>query len=79
RAFPNPTSGTLHVRGKGNKEHAVQLRLFNALGALVTQQQFPAGEALILTEMDLGQLTPGIYFLKIDSGPEMITQRIIKQ
>lgn len=65
--YPNPVIDRLFV----NAENLQMVEVFNQMGQLV----FSSKEA----EIDLQQLSEGVYLVRIVSGEGMITKRIVKQ
>jgi hypothetical protein len=67
--FPNPASSVLSIRGD------VEIRkveVINMLGAVVLSQNAGAADLRV----DVSQIKPGIYFLRLDAGTETITRKI---
>ena len=65
--YPNPVIDRLFVKA----ENLQMVEVFNQVGQLV----FSSKEA----EIDLQQLSEGVYLVRIVSGEGMITKRIVKQ
>ena len=65
--YPNPVIDRLFVKA----ENLQMVEVFNQMGQLV----FSSKEA----EIDLQQLSEGVYLVRIVSGEGMITKRIVKQ
>lgn len=66
--FPNPVISTLTIRTTLDLD---SVEIFNALGKLVKKSK--------TQEINVSELTSGLYFIKITSGNAMITKRIIKR
>jgi hypothetical protein len=73
-AYPNPSSGlfrlTLFPEPKGN----VEIKVFDARGALVTTLQ--AGEGPERT-IDLGRLPKGMYILQVQSEGMLLYEKLL--
>jgi PKD repeat protein len=67
--FPTVVDQKLFVRGVSNNTTA---RIYDALGALISEQK------ISYNELNLSELTTGVYFLKVD-GHLMEVKRFIKQ
>lgn len=67
--YPNPVRGSLHLKSQSPEPQ--QLRLYNLRGQLLQEITLCKGE----TELDLGTLSPGLYFLK---GKGMQSRRFMK-
>lgn len=74
QVFPNPTNDqvTLSLPGAQLKE----LSVYDQTGRLMLQQKLDFGE---WGEVSLGQLPPGIYWLKVVTDNGVISQKISKQ
>jgi Secretion system C-terminal sorting domain len=74
--FPNPTLRYLKVNTTEILPNAT-LKIYTTSGQLVseiidTKKMFPI-------EIDLGDLTPGIYILKIESNGMILSERFVKK
>ncbi|MFN2395729.1 MAG: choice-of-anchor J domain-containing protein [Bacteroidales bacterium] len=70
RLYPNPASKTLYVEGL-NPQAKVQI--FNIVGVLVSNQYLLSGS------LDVSNLSPGVYFLKVEKGGDFLLERFVKQ
>ena len=70
-AFPNPTTGIINLDLENNPSG--QIQIFNGQGNQVISKLHPSNE-----EIDLSNLTSGIYFLRFNNGAEIHQSRIIK-
>jgi hypothetical protein len=66
--FPNPTSSLLNIEMKENST----IKIINLLGEIITIQQLAIG----INILDLGYLTPGVYFIQSEQG---LTHKFIKE
>lgn len=74
---PNPNNGRFLLNGKFTPATTkVAVSVMNALGQSVYTNQFN-GEASVQKELDLSQLTPGIYFLNVQTADSQITKRLV--
>ncbi len=75
--YPNPASSILHVLAKFNStRERVSLELFNSLG----QEKYTCevkNVSLLNEQLDVSKLSPGIYFLMIQSGDIAISKKIV--
>ncbi len=67
RIYPNPAQSYIHVEGLENAKY----QILNVAGVLLKQTQS--------ADLDIGDLAPGCYILRIDTGTEVITKKIIKR
>ena len=67
--YPNPVSGTLYV-DCGNAEYSYQL--YNGMGQVVAN-----GNARGTAQINVNDLTQGIYFLRLTSGTQVIIEKVV--
>jgi PKD repeat protein len=70
--YPNPANDVLHVVLE--EDESVELQLINTSGQLLLQHELTNGRESI----DISQLDPGIYIIRINTDDEVFTQKIIK-
>lgn len=76
--YPNPAYNTLHVEATLSGT-ALQLQLVNGLGMVMKEIQ--VSKALnehYATQIDISDLGPGVYFMKVQSGDDAVTKKIVK-
>lgn len=71
-AYPNPVQNELHVSAE---QPITNVSVFNTLGQQVLAKTINANDA----NLDVSALHAGTYFVKIESGNEMQTVKVIKQ
>lgn len=74
RIYPNPSSGIVQVQTSKPMENC-QVTISNALGQVV--RQFDTYFNTVL-EMDLGNMSTGIYIIKIESETQKVVGKMIK-
>lgn len=74
--FPNPVENTLNVSFNVNIAGEVKITLYNALGQQIKTYDDNLNSNL---ELDMVDLTTGIYFLKIENSSSSVTKRFIKK
>lgn len=75
-AYPNPTSGTIRLVIKSSEYDNMWFRLYDINGLLLQDKKIEARE----TEINMGNLTPAIYFLKVTKNKlELKTFKIVKK
>ena len=72
KVFPNPVSDFLQVKYEGSEE--LQIEIFNLSGHNFQSITSRNGD----TNIDLQNLVPGNYYVKISAGNKMTIQKIIK-
>ncbi|GAA0712722.1 T9SS type A sorting domain-containing protein [Aquimarina litoralis] len=71
--FPNPVTGdVLNITSKSGK--SITCRVFNVLGKTVLFKVITTRE-----QLDISALPPGVYVLKIKSGKEIFSKKLIRQ
>ncbi len=72
KLFPNPAFSEVILEGY---EHPpVWVQLYDAQGRLIQSMMSEAAS----TKLDVSQITPGLYFVKVMTGPACSTGRLIK-
>lgn len=71
--YPNPTNGELFI--KHNFSNTFELKLFSITGNLLLRENIPAGKKDF--HMDLSNFTSGMYFLVMNDGEILISEKII--
>lgn len=78
--YPNPSKGDLTIISKGLTPGATQLfEVYDLCGKLVAQKKVEAGGNTTTTELQLQDLSPGIYMLKGTQGENTSFQKLIIQ
>lgn len=72
---PNPVQDKLHVQLSGEAQGKVTVEVFNAMGELQTQTNACGSEF----EIDMNNLNSGAYVVRVISGDNVHTERIIKK
>ncbi|QNE38099.1 T9SS type A sorting domain-containing protein [Hymenobacter sp. NBH84] len=75
-AYPNPTSGLLHIDLRSSKAHQAQATVINSLGQSVLTRTLSTKQP---DELDMATLAAGIYTLKLDLDGETAVKRISVQ
>ena len=72
KMFPNPTNGSSIFFSI--KEDA-KIKVYNLLGKLVLQKEINLNN----NEINISRLNSGIYIVKVSSGDQFITKKLIKK
>ncbi len=75
--YPNPASGRLFVELQGVLFDDLEVKLFTVSGSQVLTNSRILSRSNELIEIDLEDLTQGIYLLKISNDDEVITKNIL--
>jgi hypothetical protein len=74
---PNPASGPFAVEYSLGRPSRVTLRVVDVAGRIAARldqsERSPGTHRLTLTQ----DLPPGVYFLKLDAGPESTVRRVV--
>lgn len=75
--FPNPTSGSITIKGKREFRKPVRIQLYNLAGVLLKEQTSFRNEFTA----DLSQFLPGVYIMKLynGNGQEVQIVKIVRQ
>ena len=72
KVYPNPVNDILFVSSENNID---RLSVFNMQGSkLIERTELQTG----IVRIDLNEFKPGIYIVKIESGSNLITKKVIK-
>lgn len=75
--YPNPATDKINLTLKSSVTAGFSISILNLAGAEVIAKAFQAGkESLVI---DISDLSPGLYFLRIASGQALQTLRFIRQ
>lgn len=77
KLFPNPTTGRLQLQWEAPLEGQVTLRILDARGAEVQQQQY-AGQQL-QHQLDLNGLPTGLYLVELQNQGGKAIYRVLKE
>ena len=74
-AYPNPFNSTLRVR-YSTPDNAF-LRMFSANGELVREMRMSGEPRLMTAAIDYSNFPPGLYFLKLEAGQQVLVRKIV--
>ena len=74
--FPNPTKGQINIRFEGFEDQSGTLTIYNKLGQRILTEQINNMQ-FNSRQLNLGDLTPGTYFLEIQSKGFKQSKRFI--
>ncbi|MCX8079879.1 MAG: T9SS type A sorting domain-containing protein [Bacteroidia bacterium] len=76
-AYPNPAQNFINVVTQMNKEGQGEISLYNLIGQVIYSEKtsFNVGENT--NQVPVSNLTRGVYFLKIKSGNDEVTHKVI--
>ena len=73
--IPNPNQGLFEIKFKESLIQSTKIQIFNSLGKLIKSQTINQGVENI--EINLQELSTGIYYLKYNFENKIITQKFI--
>jgi trimeric autotransporter adhesin len=73
-SHPNPFENTIHLKVSGNDGEKFSLNVIRSSGESVLNEEFRCNEEYLLGST----WSPGLYILKVRTGNEMITTKVIK-
>jgi Cu/Zn superoxide dismutase len=76
--YPNPSSGIVNVQIESSTSVPVQILVYDMLGKEVSAQMNKLNAGSNLLNLNISNLENGIYFIRIQSDKQVITQKIIK-
>lgn len=81
--FPNPSQGAFNLSAlgvPGNDSHTANISVYNTLGSIVYESMAGIADGNISEQIDLGNISGGLYFIRIVSGSWSCVREIdIKQ
>jgi hypothetical protein len=70
--FLNPATAELNINGLSNK---TEVNLYNIIGEKILSRKFEGGEV----KLDVKNLAPGIYVVKVLAGEKMFVKKVVKE
>jgi len=77
--FPNPVVNHLSLRIYLNEPAKVRLTLYDFQGTELWSKDLESVSSYTAPKIDVSNYPPGIYFIKIAAGQEVLTSKIIKR
>ena len=73
--YPNPTTGELHIQISDMRYVTSDIVIYDIFGRIQTIGKSEIGKS----EINISHLPAGIYFVKIGTGKEVISRKVVKQ
>lgn len=73
--MPNPTTGLVQVSALFDQRRSGSVQVLNVLGQTVLNQNFQS--AFLNESIDLQGSAPGVYFVRVSSGGEMVMRKVV--
>ena len=77
--YPNPASERLTLSYTGLQPGSGQVTIFAITGQAVITEQYVLNSQSGQLDMDLGKLLPGIYFVQLSQGNQVMTRKLVVQ
>lgn len=79
KLYPTITSGNVFMHLKSSHQGVAELAVYNEAGIMITRKRIPVSEGINLQEINLGNLSNGIYLAKIREGNHSHIQKLVVQ
>ncbi len=79
KIYPNPTTGLVNIELTGKTLPNSQLLIYNLQGQQLMRRNIEEGVKELKTSLDLTGQPGGIYFLRLETGKEVVMKKIILQ
>ncbi len=76
--YPNPTSDWLQLYHRSNNDHPIDVSIIDLMGHSIQQKSFPSQVGQSVVSIDLRQIPNGLYLIRVRSGDQVSTKRIVK-
>ena len=75
--YPNPNNGVFTIQYGGETGHQISISVLNTLSQTVYERNVNEFTGETVQEIDLSNLTPGIYFIQVRNGNELSSKQFI--
>lgn len=76
--YPNPVNDQLNIFIEDEYTGNTELTLMNEIGMVVYKKSFDKTDLTYQTEINMNELSNGVYFLRINSEQKSITKKVMK-
>ncbi len=76
-AYPNPAKDFITLNLELANAQDVNIKLVNLIGKTVQQVDVPSGNTFLEHTFDVKSLTPGLYFIRVNTKEGMTTRKIV--
>jgi hypothetical protein len=74
--FPNPSSGEFVISFETSKPEDIQIRIYDVLGQLIKEETAIKNTGKYSQQINLANVSKGIYILQIKAGDEVLNKKI---
>lgn len=75
--YPNPNSGSFTLEMEGTKFRKAELEIFSSLGRKVHNREIHPVSGFVQETIDLGEMPPGIYYIRMKTPDAVYRKSII--
>jgi PKD repeat protein len=76
RTYPNPNHGSFTLELTSGKGESTEVTIINPIGTKVYNENFSNTNGTVVKEIRLKDVSPGIYFMILQSGDQKITRKL---
>ena len=77
KLFPNPSNGLLSVELNAEKQTNIQITILDFVGKVVFDENYYFGQSQEIRNINLYDLSNGLYFIRFRSGDEVYTEKLV--
>ncbi len=77
--YPNPTTGQFTLQMELTKATALQLVVYNSVGAVVTAETYQPLPGAFKQQLDLSEQASGMYFIRLQTSEQQWNAKVVKQ
>lgn len=77
--YPNPANDVLNIKADFKGANSVEGAIYNNLGAVVTDLSLTPNNGVQAQQVAIGDLSPGMYVVKLQSEEGIVTKHFVKK
>ncbi|NND77449.1 MAG: T9SS type A sorting domain-containing protein [Flavobacteriales bacterium] len=77
RMYPNPTDDHLVIEFMAEGNSDLYIKVFDSIGKLMLLEETNSIKGGNRSQLDLGHLSPGMYFLKVELGDQILLEKVM--
>jgi PKD repeat protein len=74
--YPNPNTGVFNIRFESAEEKNITINIYDLIGKIIYSAE-EKNNGSFVKNIQLDEVSNGIYFIKISSGSKVLTQKIV--